>query len=140
MLAGLVLTIDYGADTPALYGQGRMDGSLVCQRRYELNGDPYRSVGEQDITAHVDLGNLRRSGSELGLEWVGEASLAVFLVGFGAADDASLPDAEPGGGTALRDHLGLRHLLFTEIGDAHRVVLQVKGLGAPIRFGTARLG
>ena len=32
------------------------------------------------------------------------------------------------------------HLLFTEIGDAHRVVLQVKDLDGPIRFGTARLG
>jgi len=137
---GFVLTVDYGAETPALYGPGRPRGTLVCQHRYQLNDQPYARVGEQDITAHVDLGNLRRRGEELGLHCAGTCSLAVFLLGFGAGETIA---AERGGGgddpDAIRRRLGLRHLLFTEIGDAHRVMLQYKDVG-PIAFGLDRLG
>lgn len=141
---GLVLTVDYGAETAALYDAARMNGSLVCQHRYQLNTAPYERIGEQDITAHVDFGNVRRCGAANGLGGGGIASLAVFLVGFGAADDLVPPDdgGEAGaaaGAAEIRRHLGLRHLLFSEIGDAHRVMLQTKGV-APIPFGLGRLG
>ncbi len=141
---GLVLTVDYGAETAALYDAARVHGSLVCQHRYQLNAAPFERIGEQDITAHVDFGNLRRCGAANGLDDGGIASLAVFLVGFGAADD--LAPAEHGGAAGaaagaadISRHLGLRHLLFSEIGTAHRVMLQTKGV-APISFGLSRLG
>lgn len=134
---GYLLTVDYGADTPALYGPGRPRGSLVCQHRYQLSDSPYERVGEQDITAHVDLGNLRRCGEDAGLGFAGIVGLAGFLLGFGAADH--LTSAPPDdGGDALRRRLGLRHLLFSEIGDAHRVVLQHKQAPS-IPFGLERL-
>lgn len=136
--SGYLLTVDYGADTPALYGPGRPHGSLVCQHRYRLSASPYVRVGEQDITAHVDLGHLRRCGETVGLRFGGIVGLAGFLLGFGAADGLTEKPAD-NGGDAVRRRLGLRHLLFTEIGDAHRAVLQHKG--APrIRFGLERLG
>ena len=137
LAAGFLLTIDYGADSEVLYDAARPQGSLVCQHRYQLVGDPFIRVGEQDITAHVDLGNLRRLGAACGLETVGECSLAVFLVGFGAARGAAMPVGAGGG--AMQRHLGLRHLLFTEIGDAHRVVLQAKNVAGALRFGRQRL-
>jgi SAM-dependent MidA family methyltransferase len=137
LAAGYLLTIDYGADSEVLYGAGRPQGSLVCQHRYQLAGDPFIRVGEQDITAHVDFGNLRRLGAACGLETVGECSLAVFLVGFGAARGAMMPEAAGAG--AVQRYLGLRHLLFTEIGDAHRVVLQAKNVAGALRFGRQRL-
>jgi len=137
---GFVLTVDYGSETEALYGSGRLGGALVCQHRYQLNANPYQRVGEQDITAHVDLGNLRRCGETRGLDPVGTTSLAVFLLGFGAADGlGATGEADESGAAALRRRLGLRHLLFTEIGDAHRVFLQTKGV-PPIPFGVDRLG
>jgi SAM-dependent MidA family methyltransferase len=137
---GLVLTVDYGAETAALYDAARVHGSLVCQHRYQLNAAPYERIGEQDITAHVDFGNLRRCGAANGLDDGGLASLAVFLVGFGAADDLAPPgDGDAVGAAEVRRHLGLRHLLFSEIGDAHRVMLQAKGV-APVPFGLSRLG
>jgi hypothetical protein len=43
------------------------------------------------------------------------------------------------GGGAMQRHLGLRHLLFTEIGDAHRVVLQARNVAGAPRFGRQRL-
>jgi SAM-dependent MidA family methyltransferase len=137
---GFVCTADYGAETAALYDAGRMNGSLVCQHRYQLTAAAFERIGEQDITAHVDFGNLRRCGATYGLADGGIASLAVFLVGFGAADDIAPPDTgSEAGGAEVRRRLGLRHLLFSEIGDAHRVMLQSKGV-APIPFGLSRLG
>jgi SAM-dependent MidA family methyltransferase len=140
---GFALTIDYGAPSEALYESGRNEGTLVCQHRYQLNDRPYERVGEQDITAHVDLGNLRRRGEQHGLHTLGVASLAVFLIGFGAAADVVGGDfdgerAGPEAGGSLRRRLALRHLLFTEIGDAHRALLQAKDV-EPIPFGTMRL-
>ena len=138
--SGLVLTIDYGADTGALYAPERREGSLVCQFRYQLNDDPYVRVGNQDMSAQVDFGNLKRRGARLGLEVVGESGLAVFLVGFGAADGEGLPPRGSAGfSEALRRHQGLRHLLFSEMGDAHRVLLQAKHMPAAIEFGLDRL-
>lgn len=136
---GFVLTVDYGADTRALYGPGRESGSLVCQHRFRLNASPYERIGEQDITAHVDLGNLRRCGDMHGLRTAGVCGLAAFLLGFGAADGLA-PRARDDREAAAqaRRMLGLRHLLLSEIGDAHRAVLQHKDV-EPIPFGLDRL-
>lgn len=140
LIEGFVLTVDYGAETSALYDPERLRESLVCQHRYQLNTEPLTRVGRQDITAHVDFGNLRRCGTLANFDVIGDVSLAVFLVGFGAAEDLSRdPLGEPPGAHDLSRYLGLRHLLFTEIGDAHRVILQCKGVG-PIPFGLDRLG
>ena len=136
--AGFVLTIDYGARTEILYGPDRQRGSLICQRQYQVSADPYQHVGEQDISAHVDFGNLRRRGLERGLEPRGLESLQIFLLGFGVTEGSMIDPDNP---EATRQHLALRHLLFSEIGEAHRVLLQVTGLpaGEP-RFGRERLG
>lgn len=128
---GALLTVDYGHETEALYGPSRLSGTLVCHHRYQLSDDPLRRPGEQDITAHVDFGNLRRLGHEHGLDDVELCSLRVFLIGMGMAQ------TQEGG---LRERLRLRHLLVSEIGDTHKVLLQTKGLPAgSLRFGRARL-
>jgi len=136
--AGFVLTIDYGARTEVLYGPDRQRGSLVCQRQYQLSADPFQHVGEQDISAHVDFGNLRRRGLERGLDPLGLESLQIFLLGFGVAEGSMIHPDDP---EATRRHLALRHLLFSEIGEAHRVLLQVTGVPTgELKFGRERLG
>jgi SAM-dependent MidA family methyltransferase len=136
--AGFVLTIDYGARTEVLYGPDRQCGSLVCQRQYQVSADPFHHVGEQDISAHVDFGNLRRRGLERGLDPLGLESLQIFLLGFGVAEGSMIDPNDP---EATRRHLALRHLLFSEIGEAHRVLLQVTGVPTgELRFGRERLG
>jgi SAM-dependent MidA family methyltransferase len=138
LTAGFLLTIDYGAETEVLYGPERQSGSLVCQRRFQVSEEPFELVGEQDISAHVDFGNLRRLGRHLGLEWLGLESLRIFLVGFGAAEGSMIDPDDP---EATRRHLALRHLLFSEIGEAHRALLQTKGMEVgTLRFGRERLG
>ena len=52
---GYVLTIDYGYEREALYHPDRSEGSLRCYRDHILGQNPFRDVGLQDITAHVDF-------------------------------------------------------------------------------------
>lgn len=140
LIEGFILTVDYGAETSSLYDPERMSESLVCHYQYQLNTQPLARIGRQDITAHVDFGNLRRCGMLAGLDVIGDVSLAVFLVGFGAGEGLSRePLGQPPDADNVRQYLGLRHLLFTEIGDAHRAILQCKGVD-PIPFSLSRLG
>lgn len=133
---GVVLTIDYGHETSTLYGENRMRGTLLCQRRFALSDEPLAAVGDQDITAHVDFGNLRRLGALHGLRRGELCSLRVFLIGTlaaGGAPDLRDPDSSPA-------RLALRHLLVSELADTHRVMLQTRGDGLDgLRFGRQRL-
>ncbi len=52
---GYVLTIDYGHEREMLYHPLRTEGSLRCYRGHMLGQNPFRDVGLQDITAHVDF-------------------------------------------------------------------------------------
>lgn len=131
LAAGAVLTIDYGHETATLYGPARPRGTLVCQRRFDLDDAPLDDVGLKDITAHVDFGNLRRIGRLHGLEDGELTSLRVFLLGMGAA----AAQADDWG-----DRLALRHLLVSEVGDRHRLLLQTRGIPAgAVPFGRERL-
>ena len=52
---GYVLTVDYGCEQEMLYHPGRVEGSLRCYRDHVLGQNPFRDVGLQDMTAHVDF-------------------------------------------------------------------------------------
>ena len=80
---GLVLTIDYGHVAPDLYSPLRSRGTLRCYYGHTLAGDPYRHIGEQDITAHVDFSALIASGEERGLNTLGLVSQRSFLYNLG---------------------------------------------------------
>ena len=53
--SGYVLTIDYGHERNALYHPARYEGSLRCYRDHVLGQNPFRDVGLQDMTVHVDF-------------------------------------------------------------------------------------
>ncbi len=96
---GFVLTIDYGFPAQKLYAPWRRRGTLLCYHRHRANEDPYRNLGRQDITAHVDFTSLALAGREAGLEVTGFTSQAAFLLGLGAAQAfetelADLPESE----------------------------------------------
>ena len=52
---GYVLTIDYGHERDNLYHRLRYEGSLRCYRDHVLGQNPFRDIGLQDITSHVDF-------------------------------------------------------------------------------------
>lgn len=84
---GYVITIDYGDSAPALYRPGRFpEGSLMCHHRHTANREPYRHVGEQDMTAHVDFSALERAGTRAGLTTLGLTTQAAFLSSLGLGE------------------------------------------------------
>jgi SAM-dependent MidA family methyltransferase len=50
---GFLLTIDYGYSEREYYSEERTKGTLLCYHKHQYNENPYRDIGDQDITAHV---------------------------------------------------------------------------------------
>ena len=65
---GYVLTIDYGHEQEMLYHPARYEGSLRCYRDHVLGQNPFRDVGLQDMTAHVDFTALDDALKGVGFE------------------------------------------------------------------------
>jgi SAM-dependent MidA family methyltransferase len=78
---GFVLTIDYGGTAGELYSGDR--DTLVCYHRHAVRQDPYRDIGRQDITCHVDFTSLMRLGERHGLTTVGYTTQRRFLTNLG---------------------------------------------------------
>ena len=65
---GLLLLIDYGYPAAELYDPvRRRDGTLRAYVRQRVHDDPYRHVGRQDLTAHVDVTAVERAAVAAGL-------------------------------------------------------------------------
>ena len=83
---GVIFVIDYGFPRREYYHPQRSMGTLMCHTRHRAHGDPFAQPGEQDITAHVDFSALARAAAEAGLEVLGYATQAQFLVNCGITD------------------------------------------------------
>jgi SAM-dependent MidA family methyltransferase len=83
LVRGVVLVVDYAMPATRLYAPSRPDGTLVAYLRHHVHDDPFRSIGRQDLTAHVDLTALEAAARDTGLDVLGETSQAEFLVGNG---------------------------------------------------------
>jgi SAM-dependent MidA family methyltransferase len=83
---GYLVLIDYGYPVGQLYGVRRHGGTLRAFRGHHVSDDPFRAVGRQDLTAHVDLTTTERVGREAGLTLLGQTTQAEFLIGLGLGD------------------------------------------------------
>jgi SAM-dependent MidA family methyltransferase len=83
---GVVLIIDYGFPARELYHPERSSGTLMCHYRHRAHTDPYRYIGMQDITAHLDFSALARRADEAGLDVLGFTHQAAFLLSLGLLD------------------------------------------------------
>jgi len=83
---GALLVIDYGFPAREYFHPQRSMGTLACHYRHRMHGDPFYLPGLQDITAHVDFSALARAATDGGLEVLGYASQAQFLVNCGITD------------------------------------------------------
>ena len=64
---GFIITIDYGYSASELYSPKRRFGTLQTYYRHTEGGSPYRRIGRQDISAHVDFTLLKEEGRAAGL-------------------------------------------------------------------------
>lgn len=125
---GLALVIDYGYSRSEYYRADRGSGTLMCHRGHRAHADPYRDLGLQDITAHVDFTAVAELGRAAGFSLAGYSTQAHFLLGCGI--DAML--AESPGSLPSPDVLaGVRQLVLPQgMGERFRVMGLAKGVDA----------
>ncbi len=82
---GLLLLFDYGYSRDRLYAPWRRDGTLMTFRQHVPGADPYVHPGEQDITAHIDVDQLRAAALAAGLIPLPTLSQSEWLHRLGAA-------------------------------------------------------
>jgi SAM-dependent MidA family methyltransferase len=83
---GVIFVIDYGFPRHEYYHPQRATGTLMCHYRHRAHADPFAHPGEEDITAHVDFSALAEAALEAGLEVLGYANQAQFLVNCGITE------------------------------------------------------
>ena len=93
---GMALFIDYGAPAAELYDHmRRRDGTLRGYVRHQVGDDPYRFVGRQDLTAHVDITAVQRAAEAAGLTTLGITTQAEALMGLGIEERLRDVQADP---------------------------------------------
>jgi SAM-dependent MidA family methyltransferase len=142
---GLVLLIDYGYPATELYDPvRRRDGTLRAYVRHTVHDDPYRHVGRQDLTAHVDVTAVERAAASAGLERLGMTTQAEFLASLGAGDLLVALQSDPG--TTIASYLEARSALARMLDPAamgrFRVMCFGRGLAPEpaLRGLTVRVG
>ena len=94
---GVLLLIDYGAPAAELYDPvRRRDGTLRAYVRHQVHDDPYRHVGRQDLTAHVDVTAVERAAHAAGLTTIGITTQAEALDGSRHRGTAAGDPGRPG--------------------------------------------
>ncbi len=135
--AGTVLIVDYGFPAREFYHPQRSMGTLMCHYRHRAHGDPFYLPGLQDITAHVDFSALAHAAADAGLEVLGYASQADFLVNCGITDILGAADASDARRYAPLAAQAQKLLSPTEMGELFKVLALGRGETAPL-IGFAR--
>ncbi len=126
---GFVLTIDYGYSARDYYGEDRNRGTFLCYYRHQVNEDPYRHIGEQDLTSHVNFSSLKKWGEASGLKTVGFCSQGTYLVSLGI--DEVMKEL-CGVSSDAFDAAKIKSLVLPQgMGESHKVMIQYKGGGDP---------
>lgn len=130
--AGVALLIDYGYPRREYYLAERTMGTLMCHYRHRAHPDPYRFVGLQDITAHVDFTALGRAGEDAGLVLAGYTTQANFLLSSGL--DALLAESDPADVASHMDRVqGAKRLILpTEMGERFQVLALARDFDEPL--------
>ena len=128
---GALITIDYGYEVEEWLGKVRPRGTFLAHHRHTTNDEPYRRIGRQDLTAHVDFTTLAEAGRRVGLAPLGPIDQGSYLMALGlpayadalAAAGGRLPLSERRRNleaiAALVDPAGL---------GAFKVLVQTRGL------------
>jgi SAM-dependent MidA family methyltransferase len=100
---GYALVLDYGYPARELYRTHRLAGTVRGYHAHAVTDDPFRRVGAQDLTAHVDFTALQRAGETAGLRLAGFTTQGAFLASLGLGDFLLELQADPT--TTLPDYL-----------------------------------
>jgi len=111
---GVLVFIDYGHPAAELYDpRRRAGGTLATYLGHRVGEDPYRVIGRQDITAHVDVTAVERAATAAGLDLVATTTQAELLSRLGAGE--LLVAEQTGPGASLQAYLETRSALIRMI-------------------------
>ncbi|RZS84465.1 class I SAM-dependent methyltransferase [Pigmentiphaga kullae] len=130
--AGAALLIDYGFSRAEYYHPQRMEGTLMCHLRHVAHADPLVAVGVQDITAHVDFTAMAEAAVAGGLEVLGYASQAGFLMNAGLMELLSRVDPADVAAYAQAVAPVQKLLSPAEMGELFKVLAVGRGLDRPL--------
>ena len=129
---GALLLFDYGYPQREYYHPQRDRGTLMCHYRHHHHEDPFWLPGLNDITAHVDFTAIASAGFDAGLEVLGYASQAQFLINCGITDLLA-PLQAAGDKTYLSAARAVGKLISpAEMGEQFKVIALGRGLSAPL--------
>jgi len=127
---GAVLLFDYGLPRAQYYHRDRSAGTLTCHFKHRAHADALVNPGVQDITAWVDFTAAAEAAHDSGLEVLGFATQAAFLLGAGIAEELATARTE-----LERTRLSgeaQRLLLPGEMGEAFKLLALGRGLTQPL--------
>jgi SAM-dependent MidA family methyltransferase len=125
---GVLLLIDYGAPAAELYDPvRRRDGTLRAYVRHQVHDDPYRHVGRQDLTAHVDVTAVERAAHAAGLTTIGVTTQAEALMGLGIEARLQAIQADPA--TTFEEYTLVRSALMRLLDPAAMGRFRVMAFG-----------
>ncbi len=125
---GVMLLIDYGAPARELYDPvRRRNGTLRAYVRHQVHDDPYRHIGRQDLTAHVDVSAVERAAAAAGLTTIGITTQAEALMGLGIEARLQAIQADPA--TTLEAYTLLRSSLMRLLDPAAMGRFRVMAFG-----------
>ena len=130
--SGAVLIVDYGFPAREYYHPQRAMGTLMCHYRHRAHGDPFFLPGLQDITAHVDFSALAHAAADAGLDVLGYASQADFLLNCGITDVLGAEDASDALRYAPLAAQAQKLLSPAEMGELFKVLALGRGVHAPL--------
>lgn len=134
---GVIFIIDYGFPRHEYYHPQRASGTLMCHHRHQAHGDPFAHPGEQDVTAHVDFSALAQAAAGAGLEVLGYATQAQFLVNCGITEVLGEANVENALHYAPLAAEAQKLLSPAEMGELFKVLAVGRGVSSPL-LGFAR--
>jgi SAM-dependent MidA family methyltransferase len=128
---GCLLFLDYGFPRGEFYHAQRTRGTLMCHYRHHAFDDPFFLPGLTDITAHVDFTAVADAALDAGLEVMGYATQAHFLLNCGLLE--GLSGLEPGSLDYIRQAAAIQKLVSpAEMGELFKVMALGKGVARPL--------
>ena len=126
---GAMLLLDYGFPRAEYYHPQRAQGTLMCHYRHRAHADPLWMPGLQDITAHVDFGAVRDAALAGGLELLGYASQANFLLNCGLLERFARASGGDAIGQARASRAVQKLVSEAEMGELFKAIAFGRGVG-----------
>jgi SAM-dependent MidA family methyltransferase len=128
---GIILLSDYGYGRREYYHPDRSTGTLMCYYQHHYHSDPFKLIGLQDITAHVDFTAVAENALAANLQVAGYTTQAAFLLASGILELAQQNTLSPADEYEQNQAIKLL-TLPSQLGEAIKVISLSKNFDLPL--------